>query len=236
MPGTFIFYTIILLSFGLFIGLSFFKLRGQQYFVHDGLVVAFRVGIEHSILAIIFASLPFLMYELLEVRTVMWDLASLILSVVMFLAWLRIMYTAYLLQIKWQTSMVIIVALYSIIGIITLANAIWWNTLEVYVLGVIWMVGVALAQLFTLVYFDPDPIAKKNSIRYYYHGFLHSRLWRNRRSGRPNRPSDNYAVAHTDSVDYTRRERYTNGFPFTRPPKSNRRSVAHTALRTYTDS
>lgn len=231
MAGTLFFYAIILLSVGIFIGFSYFKLRGQQYFIHDGVAITVRVGSEHSLLALIFAVLPFLMYELLAVRVMTWDVTSLLLGVVMLFAWGRIVWVARTLHIRWHLFNIIIVALYGIIAIITLANAFWWHTLEGYMFGVMWMVGIALVQLFTLVYFDPDPIPKTNSIRYHYHGSLLGRLWRNRRSGRPNRSPNNHTVAHTNPVDHARRERYTDGFAFTRPPKSNRRSVAHTTLR-----
>jgi len=236
MPGELIFYATMLIGFGLFATLSFLKLRGQQYFYNDMLGAGFRIGMEHSLAAIFFSLLPFAMFYLLSIRVVLWDIASLILSVFIALELIRIVMTGYQIKTNWNPITIVLIVASIIILTTVLANAVWWNTLELYILGVLWTVGIALVQLFTLVYFDPDPIPKANTIRYYHHADLLKRLWRNRSTDRANRASDNNTNANTNAVSHSERRRYGDGFAFTAPRQPNGRTFSHPAIRRNPDS
>ena len=236
MPGELFFYATMMIGFGLFATLSLLKLRGQQYFYDDMLGAGFRIGMEHSLAAIFFSLLPFAMFYLLSVRVVLWDIASLILGIFITFELIRIVITGYQIKANWNPIAILMIMASVIMLIMVLANVVWWNKLEWYILGVLWTVGIALVQLFTLVYFDPDPIPKANTIRYYHHADLLKRLWRNRSTSRANRPSDNHTNANTNAVSHAERGRYADGFPFTAPRQSNRRTFSHPAIRGNPDT
>lgn len=209
--------------------------------------VGLRLALEFSLFTVLFSLLPFLLYSLLSQERFVWRMASLLLSVYLFLEIGRVYYQANIHKAEWTITMISLLVLSAILLTIELVNVFWWSGFGIYAIGLLWTLTLSAIQYSAFVlyergsdYYIPGSATAQTSTppKYELHGGLRQRLQRDGRTDHSYGNADGHGDYQRDPVTYARRRRYTNrhGDPsqrrvegwtladtFTRPNKNSRR-------------
>jgi hypothetical protein len=245
----FFFFGVMVIGIGVLGTCGLAGLRARRWGLDDAERSGLQLALEFSLLAVVFALVPFAMHALFVFEAVAWQLSSLVLAALLLAQITRIGFMTYHLGARWPAATISLLVLSAILLTIELVNVIWWRGFSGYAVGLLWVLLLACVQFVAFVSYgqqstEAAPVV--GTIRNYaqdrvaagdsYHGILGERLRRNSSSGNPNRAPHAHRYTHRDPIHYARRQRYADRLANPRARHAHRRPFADTAAgRDYDD-
>jgi hypothetical protein len=231
MKGSEFFYAVMLIGTGLFGFGGLLALRRREAGWDEATAAGLRLALEFSLCAVILSLLPFVLFYMMDVDHVLWQVVSLFLALFLFAEIGIMAYKAQMLGLRWPVVSIFLLALSVVFLTIEVINTVWWRSLGWYAGGLTWVLGVAGVQFLAVAVYERVSTGTADAaVHYGMRRVVAERVRSHSTASRPNGAPGSDINPYLDPVEYARHQRYAHRFTNTHAA-AHRGTNANTAVR-----